>query len=222
MKIKELSLYTADLDKQIQFYEFVLGLQVVERSSDQAKFTVGNSHLILKTSHHFRPYHFAINIPSNQEHEALEWLKNRVDILKDGDLEIQEFESWNAKAIYFYDADQNIVELIARKNLNCDSNKIFSSSSFLSISEIGVPVKDIALVYHSIHDFCGIEIYDGGLERFCALGDEHGLFICINKEAKDWFPTGEEAFSAEFSIIFEYEDIDYQLEFVDESVVIDA
>jgi len=213
MKIKSLTLYTRNLEKQIDFYGNTLGLKQVSQAEGQASFQVGKSILNLVQRDQATPYHFAINIPGNQVNEALTWLKQRVVILKYGTDEIQDFSNWNAKAIYFYDKDQNIVELIARKNLEYGQQENFSAYSLLEISEIGMPVDDIKTAYEALQEKATFEIFDGGFDRFCAIGDEYGLFICINKHLKDWFPTGDKAHSSAFEIQFEQKDQAFQLAF---------
>ncbi len=164
------------------------------------------------------PYHFAINIPSNKEQQAYDWLKNRVDILKDGDDKIINFVRWNAKAIYFYDADHNIVELIARKNLNNKSSKDFDENSFLEISEIGIPTTTIKREFNFLNKNYGLNIYDGNFERFCAIGNENGLFICINKNTKDWFPTNDKAYPSDFEVIIRIKGKEFKIKYQDEQL----
>lgn len=202
MKIHSLKLNSSDLAGQTQFYSEVIGLELIKKSDSQATFRIGKSKLVLAQSDGFRPYHFAFNIPANREKEALKWLRDRVEILDFEGREIQDFDSWNAKAIYFYDTDRNIVEFIARKNLPNQSDDTFGSRSLLEISEIGMPVNDIEKAYDAINEIAKLKVYDGDFQRFCAIGDETGLFICIDKEKKTWFPTGEHAFSSDFEIEF--------------------
>ena len=118
------------------------------------------------------PYHFAINIYSNQEQEALLWLKKRVAILMDGRNEIQNFESWDAKA---------------RKNLRHNSNEEFNSKSLLEISEIGLATISIEETYRKLNNETGLYIYSGSFDEFCAIGDENGLIICVDQINKRWF-----------------------------------
>ena len=218
MRIKELKIYSQDLQKQTDFYTKTIGLDLIERSPHHVIFQIGESRLKIVKDERFRPYHFAINIPCNQESEALQWLKERVEILKDGNNEIQQFDNWNAKAVYFYDADNNIVEFIARQNLRNERFEDFGTDSLLEISEIGIPVNDISTAYNSLKNIAHLEIYDGEFERFCAIGDEHGLFICINKKVKDWFPTGDIAHASEFEIKFRQNGSMYELQFVEEEI----
>lgn len=218
MKIKELILNTNNLREQYYFYKEILGLKVNEKTEEYVRFQIGRSELRLIQSDNFQPYHFAINIPSNKEAEALDWLKSRLTILKDGKTEVQDFDFWNAKAIYFYDNDRNIVEFIARKNLNNQSEETFDINSICEISEIGMPVSNIESAYNKLNELVNIQIYDGGFERFCAVGDETGLFICINKHKKDWFPTGDKAYSSAFKIKFEEKGNEYELAFENEVI----
>ena len=213
MTINELKLYCSDVSKQTDFYAKTIGLEIIEQSDVQTVFRIGQSRLKFVERKDFQPYHFAINIPCNQENEALAWLKQRVEILKDGTRDIQDFKSWNARAIYFYDADKNIVELIARKNLNNQSENLFSAHAWLNLSEIGLAVHAIEPIYNQLIDIVKLGIYDGGFERFCAIGDEQGLFICINKQVKDWYPTSDKAYSSEFAIAFTENGAHYSLEF---------
>lgn len=213
MKIKEIKIYTKNLEKQIDFYSNSIGLKLIDSSISHAVFSIGKSKMRIEQSENFQPYHFAINIPCNKENEALEWLKQRVKILKDDTNEIQDFDFWNAKEIYFYDTDKNIVEFIARKNMKNESREVFGVHSLLQISEIGVPVNNIEYTYSTLKKITGVPIFDGGFERFCAIGDENGLFICINKFLKDWFPTGDKPHSSEFEIKVVENDILHELEF---------
>ena len=214
MKIKELRISAQNLERQFDFYAKKIGLKVLEQSDDSVSFRIGASVLRLVKHNAFFPYHFAINIPSNKEKEALNWLKERVAILTDEGNEIQDFYNWNAKAIYFYDADNNIVEFIARKNLKNGTSEDFGASSLLEVSEIGMPVTDIERTYKKINRISNLEIYDGGFDKFCAIGDELGLFICIDKNAKGWYPTNDKAHSSRFEIFFEDKDVEHQLEFI--------
>ena len=219
MKIKSLKINASSFDAQVAFYSEVIGLHLISKKGHEAVFELGASKLIFKRSEDFQPYHFAINIPCNIEQEALTWLKKRVAILKDGDSEIQNFESWNARAIYFNDKDGNIVELIARRNLRNEYQGKFDRNCLLEISEIGIATDNIKSVYSSLTKIVTLKKYDGGWERFCALGDENGLFICINKRLKNWFPTDDKAYSTPFEIEFQEKGKGYKLGFKNEQIM---
>jgi len=220
MKIKELKIYTTKLEEQTQFYADILGVKIIERSKNSVFFAIGSSKLIIEQRKTATPYHFAINIPSNKEKEGLQWLKNKVGILKDGQEEMIDFVNWNAKAMYFYDADQNIVELIARKNLSNHSNKKFNQDLFLEISEIGLPTENINREFMILNEACRLEVYDGNFEKFCAIGNDHGLFICVNKNIKKWFPTNDVTYSSNFEVIINEKGKEYAISYENEKIKI--
>ncbi len=220
MIIKKLKISAKNLSEQLKFYTDVLGLEIEEDTDNFVSFKIGNSILKLEYCETFTPYHFAINIPSNKELDALKWLKKRVKILMDGSNEIQNFESWNAKAIYFYDKDKNIVEFIARKNLTNKSDKEFDHNSLLEISEIGLATHNIEDEFKILNKQCDLEIFSGDLERFCAIGNDKGLIICINKNGKCWFPTNDIVYSSDFYIEIINNKNKYQIEYENEKLKI--
>ena len=203
MRIKELKIFTSNLTDQKEFYTNILDFDIYAQSHDAIFFKIGNTILKIVKKQGATPYHFAINIPANKETEALAWLQSRVEILKEGNNEVHNFAAWNAKAMYFYDNDKNIVELIARRNLGNESIEKFDQNLFLEVSEIGLATDDIGKQVYKLNKVMGVNIFDGGLDRFCAIGNEHGLLICINKEIKDWYPTNDKAFASEFEIVVE-------------------
>ncbi|MCH7525241.1 MAG: VOC family protein [Bacteroidetes bacterium] len=204
MRIKEIILFSNSIQKQKQFYKDVLGFELILDSAKKISFKTGKTILSFQYKETFKTSHFAFNIPSNKEVEALSWLEKRVEILPHNNNSIVDFKSWNAKAIYFYDADKNIVEFIARKNLNITTNSEFSSGSILSISEMAIATDDVESIYNTINKMRQIPVFDGDFNRFCAIGDEEGLFILIDKNKKKWFPTMETAFTSDFVIRSDY------------------
>lgn len=201
MEIQELTIFTNRLTEQKQFYSEVLELDILNESKNFVSFNIGRSNLkFVKRKKLATPYHYAFNIPSNKIKDALEWLKTRVEILTMNGNEIQDFDSWNAKAVYFYDLDDNIVELIARKNLNYKSTSEFNQKSLLEISEIGIPTINIKKEFTFLNKKLGLSIFDGGFSDFCAIGTETGLFICINKNVKGWYPVNDKAYSSDFEL----------------------
>ncbi|MEM6348202.1 MAG: VOC family protein [Bacteroidota bacterium] len=221
MHIKALTLYTSQIEKQCRFYGEVLGLQVRQVSDGSYRFRLGETFVRLQAAPNAQPYHFAINIPHNQSKAALAWLKERVEVLTFEGHEIQDFSNWQADAIYFYDEDQNIVELIARRTLANASEDTFGPHSMLEVSEIGMPTLNIEAKYHLILAQLGLPIYDGSFERFCAIGDEHGLFICIDKSKKKWFPTNDEAWSANFEALIDNGAHTFSVSFQDDKLLIE-
>jgi catechol-2,3-dioxygenase len=203
MKIKELKLFSNHLTEQKEFYVSLFGLELVNDSATSFTVKVGESLLSFIKSDENPYYHFAINIPSNQILESAQWLKGKVDILPYEGEEVVNFPAWNAISIYFYDADKNIVEFIARRNLNMDSYHSFSSNSLLHISEIGLPTNDVPELFNKLNKYYALEKYDCNFRRFCAVGDEYGLFIVVNYNLKKWLPLQDEALPFPFEIQFD-------------------
>ena len=125
MKIKEVILFTNNIQNQKRFYKSVLGFEQLLDSSDKISFKAGESVLSFKFSEKAKPYHMAFNIPSNAINDALIWLQKRIEVLDCEGEKIADFSSWKAKAIYFYDADKNIMEFIARERINIESDFAF-------------------------------------------------------------------------------------------------
>ncbi|MCF4100924.1 VOC family protein [Gillisia sp. M10.2A] len=203
MKIERLEIGAGNIRDQLKFYRDLLGFEIQNYKESSFEIQTGYSVLKFVENQDFTPYHIAFHIPDKQEEKALNWLKDNVQILKNNNQEIINFSNWNAKSIYFYDADKNIVEFISRRNSNKPSSAIFSGESILGISEIGLATSNIKEKFE-ILETAGLEQYDGNFEEFCAIGDDEGLIITINKNLKSWFPTGDSAYSSNFSIEFNH------------------
>lgn len=204
MKISELTLFTTNLSEQRDFYTKVLELPLIASAEEKFTVKIGVSSLTFVTSEQTNPAHFAINISSYKIQQALSWIQQRTDILLCEGKQVADFSNWNAEAIYFYDKDGNIVEFIARKDLDIVNTHPFSATDLFSISEIGIVSNDNEAIYHQLNAMRPIEIYDGNFKRFCALGNAEGLFILVNHTKKKWFPTQEEAYVADFQIRGDY------------------
>lgn len=222
MKIKNLNLFTNNLEEQKKFYTSVLGLKLISEDSESFTLSIGSTNLIFTQSKEILNYHFAINIPSNKIIDAYEWLKKRVKIQGFNGNEIVNFSDWNAEAIYFHDAGKNIVEFIARKKLNIISEVNFSEEGLLCISEIGTPTNNVRKIYKELNTKYGLEKYDCEDDVFCAIGDEHGLFIVIDKTKKKWIPNMDDAGANPYKISIEVDEgIIYELKYENEKLSLD-
>lgn len=107
---------------------------------------------------------------------------------------IADFHNWNAKSFYFYDNNGNILECIARFNLENKSEKPFDGASIVSISEIGFVAKDVSKFCDELVSKYGLPVFSmqPKLDKFIVLGTETGLFI-LAAEGKDWYPTTTKA-----------------------------
>lgn len=200
MKIEYLKIFSSNPEKQKAFYRDVLQLPVKETSEGNLQVSIGYSQLEIEAKKDATPYHLAFHIPPHREQVALDWLEKRTEILKSNGEKLVDFPAWNARSLYFYDTDKNILEFISRRELFPPVEGAFSSEEILGISEIGLATRDVKEKFDFLNKNAGLEKYFGDYEHFCAVGDDEGLFIVINKEQKDWIPTGDRAFASLFEI----------------------
>ncbi len=216
MFIRHLTLYTDKINELANFYSATLGLPLAGREAESFTLSCGQSTLTFRQSAAVPPYHFAFNIPPRQEEAALAWLKESVEVLRGDDGEITDFPAWNARAVYFTDPAGNIVEFIGRRDLPYQPVQPFGPQAVREISEIGLSTGSIKSVYDSLQPIAGVPVYSGSFEHFCALGDAHGLLICVNKDSKKWYPTSVRALPAPFELLFGQNDRNYRLVYHDE------
>ncbi len=212
MQIQKLQLYTHRLAGQRQFYTQTLGLPLREDSPTAFAVQAGSTRLRFEEVERQHYYHFAFNIPPFQYEEALEWLRARVPLLRDGDTELIDFSNWNAYAMYFEDPGGNILEFIARRDIDAPSPSTFGPDRLLSISEIGLSVASVEAAFAKINAAAAVPFYSGNRENFCAAGDPEGLFIIVDHNNKEWYPTGRPARFFPLTVQFSENGQPYQLQ----------
>jgi len=115
------------------------------------------------------PHHFAFHVAD------LEPWKRRLDVSEEHD-----FSSWGgARAVYFRDPQENVVELIARPQVRPE----------LALAEVGLPVDDVPAAVEALERELGLRPYDDWDENFAPLGDDDGLLIVV-RVGRGWFPVG--------------------------------
>ena len=189
VRVLQLALPTAALDQQRTFYAAALGLPIAAESTEEIAFQVGASRLVLRRSSAPRtPYHFAVNVPENRFADAKAWAAERASLIAQEGGDEFHFPAWNAHALYFLDAEENVVELIARHDLPNASRAPFGPASLLEISEVGLPVRDVADAVRRLARELGQPLFSGDGRYFAAVGDQRGLFIVVPL-GRPWFPT---------------------------------
>lgn len=192
MRIQELKLATTcSLTALADFYAKLLDHAPIEQTDEKLVLQVGSSLLTFNyvQSDVAMRYHFAINIPENQFDLAKEWITSYVPLIQSDSGEDTFYsENWDADILYFYEPAGNILELIARHTLENASDADFSSQSLLNISEIGIASDDVAAQVRDIQTRTGETLYRwSGNPAFTPVGDEHGLFIVVER-GRIWFP----------------------------------
>jgi len=209
MEIKQLILQTSAIKKLTEFYSIVMELPVALQSDTGIMVRIGSTELVFQQAGTADPfYHFAINIPANKIEEAKAWLSGRVDLtwIEDYKSDIADFVNWHAKSVYFFDSAGNILELIARFDLDNKTDDPFSSAQFLSISEVGLVFKEdefnerteILLQQYQLSYFDK----QPPLPHFRAVGDDEGLFIIV-PENRNWYPTDKPSGIFPMEVMFE-------------------
>jgi hypothetical protein len=219
MQIKKLILQTSYLETLKEFYSSILELPVQMVSGEEIIIKIGASSLVFTETKEVEPfYHFAINIPSNKIQEAKNWMGSKLKLLwmEDYKSEIADFVNWHAKSVYFYDPAGNILELIARFDLNNDQEDAFSSKQFLSINEVGLVFEPDKFDQRTseLRNNYSLSYFSKQppLPQFRASGDDEGLFVVVPAH-RNWYPTDKPAEIFSMRVEFENHDCEYELGF---------
>jgi hypothetical protein len=217
MRIKKLIAQTSALKELTDFYIRLMELPADTSGEKELAIKIGSTELVFQQVTTADPfYHFAINIPANKIEEAKSWLKNRVELIwiEQYKSDIADFVNWHAQSVYFYDPAGNILELIARFDLDTQTDNPFSSGEFLSISEVGLvfPENEFDKRTESLLDQYQLSYFSkqSPLPQFRAIGDDEGLFIIV-PDNRAWFPTSKRSGIFPLSIWFENEGRNYMV-----------
>jgi catechol 2,3-dioxygenase-like lactoylglutathione lyase family enzyme len=192
MDIAYLELPTSDLQAQKDFYANILELSVNFTSPSGLEVKAGKTDLLfIQAPPDFDgAYHFAFNIPENQFRAAKDWISSRVPLLRDENGKVEfESESWNSDSVYFKDPAGNVLEFIARHNLNNKVEGDFDSKQILQVSEIGLPSENVVTFANELCTRLNLTVFkQQPNETFTPVGDDHGLLILPIKD-RIWIPN---------------------------------
>jgi catechol-2,3-dioxygenase len=198
MFIQTLTIYTNHLADQWSFYTSRLGMNCIYKNDTSFTLKAGKTMLqfIVSPTPLGSPYHFAFNTEPASIFSAPDFLDAAgVPPIVVDNVVLYDFENWNAKAVYFYDADGNIVEFIARFNLSeSTAERPFSIDDVINISELGIVVVDIPEFTATVFSKLGHPVWKEYGDDFKAIGDEEGLLITVPVN-RPWFPTQAKAFT---------------------------
>ncbi len=208
MKIIEIHLLTHSLAETENFYRRVLEVVPEVKTATERVFLLGHSRLIFtETTVESPRYHLAFNIPCNQIDLARTWIDLKVDLLPVGPGEVlTDFKNWHARSFYFYDNNRNILELIARFDLQNEQMGVFGAGSILSISEVGIVTDDVLAFTSMLAQTHGIPYFRdfAPTEEFTAMGDDNALLVVVKKH-RNWYPTAIAAVANPVKIILEHQ-----------------
>lgn len=219
MLLKKIKIASADIKALEQYYRATLGLAVRQINEGEISIAIGRSEIIFrKTVSNTNPfYHFAFNIPSNKLEEALTWTQARTDLLwlNEYNSYVADFKNWHAKSFYFYDPCGNILECIARYDLQNKVEEAFSSKHLLNVSEIGLVFPqssfDMRAKFFLKEYHLDYFTKQPPLKYFRAIGDDEGLFICVPGN-RNWFATEKLSGIFPINISFEKDGVEYKYE----------
>jgi catechol-2,3-dioxygenase len=185
-------LSAAPLATMKAFYHQSLGLRLLDEGPNQLTIAAGETSLTFVQAgpDDGEPfYHFAFNIPENQVLSARDWQKARTPLLpiparlRDPAYpdDVVDYRHWNAHSLFFFDPAGNVVEYIARHDLQNARTGPFGSRDILYASEIGLIVDDVLAAASLLKQVVGVDQYKGGSAQFTALGDEHGLLLVMQR-----------------------------------------
>lgn len=222
MKIRELILFTNELDLEKEFYYHTLGFDLIKQSNDSFTLKMGWSKLIFIRSDKPNKYHYCFLIPSNKLNEAMDWMNKRIEILDiESGRKTQRFETWNADSFYFFDASGNVAEFIVRHDLKNQSNKPFSVEDVICVNEIGLPTTSIKKTNAILKKEIASEFWKGNTTNFGTNGTQEGLFLLPNYETRTkWFPTNLRIEPSPFKAVIECNSDLYDFEFLNEDIII--
>jgi catechol-2,3-dioxygenase len=180
------------LAKIRDFYHQTLGLPVLKEAAEQLTIGAGGTRItfVFEERADAAPfYHFAFNIPENKLPAARLWQLERTPLmrpiaeLRDPQFpdDVVHFKNWNAHSVFFCDPAGNVLEFIARHDLNNAQTGTFASSDILYASEIGLIVDDVPAAAADLTRSLDLPQYRQGSDAFMALGDERGLLLVMKR-----------------------------------------
>jgi len=201
------------------FWENTIGCEVVSQTFNSFTLKIGTSLLTFKPNFIsvLRPqYHFAILIPSNQIENCLAWLKNggnkkdgkEIQLWRGGESNAEIIQSplYNSTSVYFADYGGNIIELVARRNIDNPESGEFSSEMFKEINAVSIVTKEIRAAQELIEDNLGYKPVDRTTSGYKVMGNANGL-INLVVQGRILPPTTTEiAFPFEMEVVVQNPD----------------
>ncbi|MCZ6837307.1 MAG: hypothetical protein O7G85_16145 [Planctomycetota bacterium] len=192
-RFRTMRLHTAaDLGEMKQFYQGLLGFEVLDEQDGEITFKAGLTKLtyMTTTKEYDRPwYHVAFNIPENKLWKAREWQLQRTPLKQrsPGSMthpdypDVANFWKWNAESVFFWDPANNLLEYIARHDLDNAAPGEFTSKDILYASELGFMVEDAPGMAKQVEKALSLNPYREGNARLTPVGDEYGLLLIFGK-----------------------------------------
>ena len=188
MDIQQVQLTTRSVDATAQFYERLGCAVAVEGAA--VRVAVGSTRLVFRADDEMTgAHHLAVTIPTGSFAAAKEWVAGVAAILGTDDAD--EFEgppNWNSRSVYFEGPDEQLLELIERRDLPARVAGAGDSALLGSVSEVGVAVPDVLAAVEVLGRHGLTPYANAPTAGFAPVGDVHGLLILVSPE-RSWYPT---------------------------------
>jgi len=184
---KSVLFYTNKLTLLKRFYGNVMGLEILNASTENFSVKVGESIITFRQSEQPAFYHFAMNVPGNQFSMIKHWMKERLTLNREKAVDQIYFPNFDADSIYFEDPAGNLIELIGRRNRDVFGN--VTVDSFLNVSEVGIVTSHMIDVGDQLQD-AGIPLWQGtevNPESLNFLGKGDTFIVLVPSERRWYF-----------------------------------
>lgn len=191
MHIHHVTIGTRDLDTTESTYRDTFGFATT-REDERVLVRMGATTVAFLTEPTLSgAHHLAWTIPTGSFDAAVDWVSERVPLLR-GESGLTVFEApaaWNARSVYFDGPDGQLLELIERRALPTSPHRSgFSAHDIVRVSEVGVAVPDV-LATVAACAAAGVASYGNAPDPgFSAVGDVDGLLVLVPAERR-WFPV---------------------------------
>jgi catechol 2,3-dioxygenase-like lactoylglutathione lyase family enzyme len=199
MRISRLTLATVDPEAQAAFWGERLGLPVAWVDEDEVEVRLRDGAIAFRrAAPGLDPrYHFAINLAPGSIDVAVEWVRERHELLafhgdpdeEDGATVVR--TDVGAGCLYFLDAVGNVAELISSPFLEGGVGEGFGPESLVEVAEIGLATADYDATCAAVGEFFGADVLWGGGpgSELTAIGDHHAVVI-VSPVGRGWIPVG--------------------------------
>ncbi|WP_107951528.1 hypothetical protein [Lysinibacillus parviboronicapiens] len=206
MRITKVKLFAYDLPNMKKFYCEKLGLVLLTSNDSFFEIAVGKSILTFEwiPTAIQKQYHFAFNIPSNLFVQAKHWVKQRLEVLQLNQQDEVYFEALKAHSLYLYDPEGNVVELIARCEVNPKNDSdSFSSEHLLNIGEINLTTDSIQAVAARIMEYGILPCFGEEIrtDALTFIGNyQDGANILLGPSKRNWYFSDKDAIVSPLTI----------------------
>lgn len=221
MDFKTIELLSFDQAKQEEFYQDLIGFDI-QSVDDGFSMPCGMTKLIFrKTDERDNFYHFAFLICEAHFKDCMQFIKQKgIKLLpneKSGD-EISYWRDNTGRSFYFFDKDNNIVEIITRPSLGYTSSNPWSPNEIIKINEIGTPVEHTLDTCDELlknYPFIWPEFYKKSFsDEFCWFGDYEGVMLIV-KRGRIWYNTNLQGKTCDLRLEIQEKDELIGLDFID-------